>query len=269
MVLKTAVIAAGAFAALLSYMVIEPLWLRVRHVKVKSDEVPQSFVGYRIVFISDLHFGRYLHEDRLRRVVRIVNEQQPDLVVMGGDYVSGSARYVPACFSILERIKAADGIYCVLGNHDYRVGAEVVRKAIADSGFHSINNASYWIDRGGQRVLVAGVNDWWEDGQRTDAVLREASPDDFCIMAAHNPDYFATIRDDRVDLALSGHTHGGQVTVFGLYAPVLPIRNPRYRFGSYRLGKEQLYVTSGIGTVSPPLRFFCRPEVVVLELARP
>jgi uncharacterized protein len=255
-------------ALLVCYMALEPLWIRTHVVKIQSADVPEAFAGYRIAFISDVHFGPYLRDARLRRVVRVMNGAEPDLVVMGGDYISYSAGYVQACFNILRDGDASDGVYCVLGNHDHWAGAALALKAIADSGFHSIDNSSFWIDRNGQRILVAGVGDWLEDRQLTDEVLQGASQGDFCILAAHNPDYFAETTNDRIDLALSGHTHGGQVSFFGLCAPILPTEHTKYRFGLYRIGHAQLYVTSGIGAVTPPLRFFCRPEVVIFELTR-
>jgi predicted MPP superfamily phosphohydrolase len=265
---RVILISLGSLIALLCYMALEPLWIRTRYVDVRSVDVPSGFIGYRIVFISDIHFGPYLGADRLRRAVDQINRVAPDMVIIGGDYISYSSRYIEPCFDVLKGIRTKDGVYCVLGNHDHWVDSQTVRDAITKNGFHSIDNQANWIERRNSRILVAGVGDWWEDSQMTDTVLRGATFADFCVLVSHNPDYFAEQLDDRIDLALSGHTHGGQVTLFGLYAPVLPVKHKKYRHGLYGINGEKLYVTSGLGVISPPLRFFCRPEIVVFDLSR-
>lgn len=254
-------------AVLLAYMTLEPSWVRIRHVEVSSDKLPNNFKGYRIVFIADIHFGRYMSASKLGRIVDEINLTNPDVVIMGGDYISDSSAYAEPCFEALKNIRTKDGVHCVLGNTDHRVGAQAVREAIAQSGFHSIDNGSFWIERGKARILIAGVGDWWEDVQQTELVLHDATVKDFCILVSHNPDYFAEVHNEKVSLALAGHTHGGQVTFFGLYAPFLNVEHREYRSGMYSIGKEKLFVTTGLGVIFPPLRFFCRPEIVVFDLS--
>jgi predicted MPP superfamily phosphohydrolase len=256
----------AAILLLLCYMVLEPFWIRIRHVSVHSEEVPPGFRGYRVAFLSDIHFeGSFA--SRLRRVVKAINRIGPDAVLMGGDYVARGSGNLTQCFQILKGIRSQDGVFCALGNHDYHAGVQGVKAAIGESGFRLIDNQSFWIEREREQILVGGVGDWWEGHQLTDRILADASSKDFCILVSHNPDYFVEHPNVKIDLGLAGHTHGGQVTLFGKWAPFVKVKHTKYLHGMYRIGNERLYVSSGLGTTFPRVRLFCRPEIVIFELS--
>jgi uncharacterized protein len=254
-----------ALIAFFTYIILEPFWIKTRYISIQSKRIPESFKGYRFGFLSDIHFEAPF-APRLRRTVRHLGVIAPDLLIIGGDYVTYGKANLTGCFSILKGLRLTDGVYCALGNHDYHTGVQWVKEAIAESQFHLLDNDRYWLSRGGERILLAGVGDWQEGSQLTEKVLAERGNEDFCIMVSHNADYFIENPNGRIDLALSGHTHGGQLTFFGIAAPMIKVKHKKYRYGLFRLGEGKLYVTSGLGTTFPRMRFFSRPEVVIFTL---
>ncbi len=109
--------------------------------------------------------------------------------------------------------------------------------------------------------------DLWEDSQEKDSTIYDLKKTDFSILITHNPDYLESMPKDMIDFTLSGHSHGGQMTFFGMWAPMLPSKyGQKYRYGLKQFGDMKSYISSGIGTITPPLRFFCRPEIVLINL---
>jgi len=107
----------------------------------------------------------------------------------------------------------------------------------------------------------------WEDTQELDSTIFDLKTSDFSILISHNPDYLEYMQNDLIDFTLSGHTHGGQMTFWGMWAPILPSKyGQKYRYGIKQFGNMISYISSGIGTITPPLRFFCRPEIVLINL---
>lgn len=131
------------------------------------------------------------------------------------------------------------------------------------------DNKSYWIKIDSDSIKIGGVGDLWEDSQLPENTLFDVKEENYCILISHNPDFLENWVDKNVDLTLSGHTHGGQVTLFGLWAPLLSTKfGQKYRYGLIQKENTISYITSGIGTITPPLRFFCRPEIVIFELRK-
>jgi predicted MPP superfamily phosphohydrolase len=249
---------------LLAYMNLETRWLKTNFVEIKTEDTPALFKNSRIVFVSDIHHGPYLSRRRVRKLVNRINSLSPDIILLGGDYVQRNPKYIAPFFEEAKRLEASIGIYGVLGNHDHWEGKELTRKSMTESGFNICDNTSFWIRNKNDSIKIGGVGDLWEDDQIINNTIYDLEERDFCILISHNPDYFAEMNTNLVDLAVAGHTHGGQVTFFGRKAPVLPIVNgEKYRYGLIQEGNNYLYITSGVGTVTPPVRFFCRPEIVV------
>ena len=258
---------------------IEPRLLLTREVTVTSPDLPPAFDGVRIAFLTDIHRGPAFSEARVRKVVEKTNALAPDLVLLGGDYVAGGPEYIQSAIAPLAGLRAPLGKFAVLGNHDYWYSAPRARDALAAAGIDEIENRGVWVQapkgRGGgdpslpSRIRIAGVGDLWEGTQDLAAALGDARPDDFVILLSHNPDFAAKLPVGAVDLMLSGHTHGGQVTVFGLFAPVLPIEGgQRLRSGVIQQGSTTIIVSRGIGLIAPNIRFCCPPEIVVVTLRR-
>ncbi|GAB4506332.1 MAG: hypothetical protein Kow00123_04700 [Anaerolineales bacterium] len=259
-----------AIAALVvAYALAEPYWLRVRHLRVADADVPPAFHGTRIAFLSDIHHGPFFSVERVRRVVGIVNGLQPDIILLGGDYVHRDARYIAPVFAELARLRAPLGVFAVAGNHDHWEGIDETRAAMARAGIVNLDNRAVWITIGDDRIRIGGVGDLWEDAHDIAPTLDGVRESDFVILLSHNPDFAEQIQTDWIDLVLSGHTHGGQVTLFGLWAAAVPSAyGQKYRSGFVRTEQTLVYVTTGVGTVTPPVRFSARPEVVLITLER-
>ncbi len=210
----------------------------------------------------------------VHHVVALTNSLDADVVALAGDYVHRHHSYIAPGIAELGKLKAAMGRFAVRGNHDnrdYRHGIKnyrsLSRAALAEAKILDLNNTGVWLKRGGARLRICGVGDLWTDHQDLDAALGDAGERDAVLLLSHNPDFVETIRDRRVGLVLSGHTHGGQIVVPGFGAPVVPSEyGQKYLHGLVQGPCCQVFVTRGVGTVTPPVRFLCRPEIVLIRL---
>jgi uncharacterized protein len=251
------------------YTIIEPYWLQDKLYVIVSQDIPEKFHNTKIVFLSDIHHGPYFSISRVKNLVDRVNAEKPDIVLLGGDYVYRGPKYITPCFEELKRLKAPLGIYGVLGNHDHWEDPDLTKKRMAESGIILADNKGFWVAKGAEKIKIGGVGDYYEDAQDIGPTIDDAKKNDFVILLSHNPDYAESIGPDRIDLIVSGHTHGGQVTLFGLWAPLLPSNHgQKYRTGLIDCGKYKLIVSNGIGTIKPPIRFFARPQIVTVILKR-
>lgn len=247
------------------YPFIEPYWIEEKVYHISRSDIPSAFNDTKIVFLTDIHHGRFFSRSRVARVVDQVNKLKPELILLGGDYVEGSPKYIDDFFEELGRLHAP--VFGVLGNHDHWQGAERTRKAMLRRKIHSIDNAAFWVRKNGQRIRVGGVGDHCEDVQHLNRTVDSAELSDFVILVSHSPDYVQEIKSDKVDLVLAGHTHGGQVTFFGVYGPKVPSHyGQKFRTGSVMINKMQMIVSNGIGTTLFPIRFFARPQIVIIHL---
>jgi predicted MPP superfamily phosphohydrolase len=197
-----------------------------------------------------------------------VNAENPDIILLGGDYVHRGDRYIIPCFNELKNLRAPLGIYGVLGNHDNRENAELTKKMMEESGIFQIDNKAFWIVKEGAKIKIGGVGDYIEDTQDLDPTLNGVGKGDFVILLSHNPDYAKTLDTDKIDLILSGHTHGGQITLAGLWAPIMNSTEQKFRTGLIQLKNANMIVSNGVGTITPPVRFFARPQIVTIILKK-
>ena len=273
------IIAAGII--LLTYSSLETRWVKITRVTIESHDIPPSFDGKRIVFVSDIHHGSALSRERVTKLVQRINGLHPDIIILGGDYISLKEQYIVPVFTELGKLKSKYGIFGVMGNHDYFVNGNLTKKMMALNGIKQCNNKSYWVKINGDSIKIGGFDDPEGAVQVLDSTTHDVQRKDFCILISHRPECIIHLNTDLVDLTLSGHTHGGQVTFFGLWAPVLPTdsglwaslnfsgESQKYCYGLVQNKPNmQSYITSGIGTRSPHFRFFRRPEIAVLELKR-
>lgn len=259
-----------------SYSYYEARNLNVRKYDFVHKDIPNSFIDKKILFISDIHCNEYYTPADVADLVKLANRMKPDIIVLGGDNTNADTTYSTSFFKEISNLKAAYGVYSVLGNHDYWEDLELIKKGINQCGFNVCDNVSYWIYEGADSIKIGGVGDMWEEEQILERTIYDVSSNDFCILLSHNPDFIEEINTDKVDLMLSGHTHGGQVTIFGLYAPIMPsawkphLKNTgqKYRYGWKELNGVQLYVTTGVGMGKFPFRFFAPPEIVEITLKK-
>lgn len=255
------------FTAGLLYSFIESFWIEQKTYIITSPEIPISFDGTRIVFLSDIHYGDLFSKYQLSNAIKQTRSYDPDIILLGGDYVKNSPKFIQPCFDSLKTVHPPLGVYGVLGNHDHWQGADLTRKTMSNASINSIDNNAFWITKDNQRIRIGGVGDHCEDTQDLNVTINEVNTNDFTILVSHSPDYAPEITSDKVDLVLSGHTHGGQITLFGLYAPKVPSHyGQKFRTGKVILNKMQVIVSNGIGTVFLPLRFFSPPQIIIMEL---
>ena len=246
---------------------IEPYFLEDKVINITSNDVPQEFNNLRIVFISDIHHGPFFNIERVKKLVEKINIKNPDIIMLGGDYVHRSPKYIKPCFNELRNLKASLGVFGVLGNHDHWEDAELTKISMRQVGIHQLDNTAFWVYKNGQKIKIGGVGDYFEDIQDINPTIKDANVNDFVILLTHNPDYVENIKTKKIDLVLGGHTHGGQVTLFGLWAPVVPSRyGQKYRTGIINNENTKVIVSNGIGTITPPVRFFARPQIITVVL---
>jgi predicted MPP superfamily phosphohydrolase len=250
-----------------SYGLAAASWVRVERPTLPLPQLPQAFDGLRVAFLTDIHHGPHIGLDFVRTIVRTTLSLQPDLVLLGGDYSAKEAKYIAPCLDALGGLRAPLGVFGVLGTHDYRCGLEETRAGLKTAGITELTNAGVWLRRGSSRLRLAGVDDLWRGKPDVVAAVGDASTSDACLVVSHNPDVAETLRDPRVGLMLSGHTHGGQVVVPGYGAPIVPSRyGQKYLRGLVDAPVTRVYVSRGLGTVSPPMRFGSRPELTLATL---
>jgi uncharacterized protein len=225
--------------------------------------------GLRIAFLSDVHAGNYFGEEDWVRVCQRVAVEAPDLVCLGGDLVSAWEREALELRKGLSLLAPPLGSFAVHGNHDYwetpRPG--LLESVLQESGVTLLTNRGVRIARGGAGLWLCGVDDLRRGAPDLDAALRGASPDEPVILLSHHPDVFIDAAARGVDLQLSGHTHGGQVVLFG-WAPVTHSSYGLWS-GRYARGAAQLYVGRGVGTTALPLRIGAHGEIAIVELQLP
>jgi len=270
---RVAILGSLAAVALLgAWGLIEPRLLLVDRTVVSSPDIPPEFEGARIVFVADIHGGPYFSRERLRSLVARINAEKPDLVILGGDYVGESAGGASFVYPELARLHATDGTVAVIGNHDIREGRDIATAGLEEAGVTLLDNDNVRVARGSGWIRIAGVDDAWEGQPQLEPAAADIATDEFTIFVTHTPDYLATALPQTrgaFDLALAAHTHGGQVTALGLWAPLMPTRyGQRYRSGWIAEQGIPVLVTRGVGTVHLPVRFFAPPEFHVIRLHR-
>ena len=265
----TALAAAGGFFYARE---LETRRVEVRSVELTLPRLAPEFDGYRLVQIGDFHLDDWSKPERLHRVVEKVNEQRPDLVAITGDFASYSARELDAeqLIEALRALGACDGCVAILGNHDYLTDIKLVRRCIREGGVEELINGVRTLRRDEAALHVAGIDDVMEGNSRLDLVLEQLLEEGAAILLAHEPDFAdVSAATGRFDLQLSGHSHGGQVTVPFLRRLVLPPFSQRYTRGLYDVRGMIQYTNRGLGFVHARLRFLCRPEITVITLRSP
>lgn len=243
----------------------EPYQLTVERVAVGLRRLPRSLDGLKIVHLSDIHHSPFTGREQVERAVEIANGLQPDIIALTGDYVSHEREYVAPCAEMLGRLRARRGVYAVLGNHDNWVDAALITDLFRSERINVLVNEGMRFEHRGASFWLAGVNDTMVGLEDLPLALAGSSADEMKVLLAHNPVILRRAARAGVDLVLSGHTHGGQVTWRSEASPSGRVRRRILR-GLGRRGETQIYVTRGLGTVVLPLRYGCRPEVSLLEL---
>lgn len=252
---------------------IEPQWVEVTTTRVSLPRLDPAFATYRIVQLSDLHVdGVWMNTDRLGSIVENTNALHPDLVVMTGDFVTGLHRDSRAVLSRLQSIQARDGVFAVLGNHDHWTSADIIRSYLHEYGIRELADQVHTIVRGSALLHVIGMDDLWPSNRtlqpvwahqgRLTSLLAGLPATGAAILLVHEPDFAdVAASTGRIDLQLSGHTHGGQVRLPWSGAVRTAPLGEHYIAGCYRVQSMQVYTNRGLGMIPPRIRFNCRPEI--------
>lgn len=255
--------------------VIEPDRLLVKVSRLTLPNWPKSLSGLRIAALADLHIGApHMDLDKLRQIVALTNAQQPDLILLLGDYViqdvvGGQFVEPNVIAQELAKLKAKTGIFAVLGNHDQWYSAARIKSAFEQNGLRVLENEVAALTLNGTKLWLAGLSDEWTtqpDIQKTLAKITDTAP---ILAFTHNPDLFPRI-PPTVSLTLAGHTHGGQCAFPLLGRPIVPSAyGQRYAAGWVVENNRHLFVTSGLGTSILAVRFRVPPEIALLLISSP
>lgn len=239
---------------------------RVTTYHFTHPDVPVQFEGFRIAFVSDLHYKSLLKEKGLAQLVGRLNALKPDLLLLGGDYQEGCEQVEPL-FAALSQVSAAQGIYGVMGNNDYERCHDEIVRTMERCGMHVLEHRVDTVRRGGEEILIAGIRNPFRLSENGVSPTLALSPRDFVLLLTHTPDYAEDVDISHTDLALAGHTHGGQVRIFG----IIPAKGSHYgkRFLSglaTNSSQIPVIVTNGVGTSRFPVRIGAPAEVVMVIL---
>jgi hypothetical protein len=258
--------------------------LKIEHVSLGFPNLPDSFHGFRIVQISDLHASFWVGETYLMQMVREINNLKKDLVVITGDFITGAVnsfwkRWLPAIkgdylsmvTGVLGGLDSGDKM-AVLGNHDQWDGKKTELRLVSElerAGIRVLRNRAEKLVRGLASLSVAGTDDYWFSCDLK-AALHGVPQNQFKILLCHSPDVRYEIKNGtNIDLTLCGHTHGGQVVIPLLTHHFIPIKDPvRYQAGLVQEPYGYTYVNRGIGTLVFPLRIAAPPEITCLTLQK-
>lgn len=268
--------------------------LTVENRTIAIADLPASWHGIKLVQLSDFHYdGLRLSEDLLAEAIATSNQLEPDLVVLTGDYVTDDPAPIHQLVLRLKHLQSRAGIYAILGNHDlyYRRSKSEISTALTSVGIRVLwNEIAYPL---GSKLALVGLADFWSREFNPAPVLSQIDPKIPRIVLSHNPDSIQNLSAWRVDLQLSGHTHGGQIVLPGMgpvlqwlslktfrntiptsVRPWLPflqqdghkaVHHWEWSEGLHQVGNHQLYINRGLGTYLPG-RLFCPPEVTAIQL---
>ena len=261
--------------------------INVNEVDVEILNLPESFEGYRVAQISDLHLGTYQKDTLfISTLVDSINNLDVDVVVFTGDIVNRTTNELAPFITTLSRIEARDGVYSILGNHDYgdysdwasdedkKANNDLMRDYQCKMGWNLLLNETRYLKRGNDSIAVIGVENVGDPPFKNYGSLKDAYPDlndsTVKILLSHNPAHWereiSNHNERNIALTLSGHTHAMQISLFGISPASF-----RYKYwsGLYADDSNQkLYVNVGVGTVAMPMRIGANPEITILKLKR-
>ncbi|MEH7110150.1 metallophosphoesterase [Bacillus sp. JJ1764] len=252
---------------------IEPSMLEINQLEMSHSLIPIGFNGKKIVQFSDTHLGFQYNLHQLNELVSTINDFAPDIILFTGDLMDEPNKFmqINQLRSILQKLHAPLGKYCIYGNHDHGgYGSEIYRDIMESAGFTVLLNQSVPIhyDRS-SKIYLTGIDDRMLGRPDLPLALKNVPSNTFSILLSHAPDVADDASQYPVQWQLSGHSHGGQVKIPFLGALVIPPFARIYQEGLYKIGNNKplmLYVNRGLGTTRLPFRFMAKPELTVFTL---
>jgi predicted MPP superfamily phosphohydrolase len=253
-------------------------WVEIHRRKMPLERLDPSFVGMKIVQISDLHYSPVVWQRYLIQYLRWVNDLDPDLVVVTGDLITGGYRFAHRIATILSHLHAKNGVICTFGNHDYSIygrnlslegkrRADYLEKCLEDRGLIVLRNEVHTVQRNGSvaPLVIVGLDDEWSGHIDPDRAFQKVDPNSPIICLNHNPANAKELLKYPWQWMLAGHTHGRQVATSKIGKALYPHRYRHYTHGYYAVEGRHLYVNKGLSYGQRVLDW-CRPEVTVFKL---
>ena len=238
-------------------------------VDIELDNLGWNFHNYRILNLTDIHLGQWINPEYLDNLVDYVNTLNIDLITLTGDYFSYVMdEYLDSLQNSFKKLKAPEGKFGVLGNHDHWMNASKIREIFKASDIVDLSNDVYTFEKDGEFLNLAGVDSCTVCADNLDDVLIKLRKNTPSILLAHEPDFAKeSSQTNRFDLQISGHSHGGQFIIPKF--ETTPFRGPnstKYPVGLYKVGDMIQYTSKGLGTNSFRIRINCKPEITIITL---
>jgi len=242
---------------------------RIKSYTITNHELPESFHNFRIAFAADFHLRSKYKEKHLHQTVRAIQALNPDLLLLGGDYQEG-CQYVTPLFEALGTIHPPYGIYAVLGNNDYERCTDEIRHSMKVNNICLLEHTCDTLEKQGQQIIISGVANGFDYKNYATSPTIKLHNDDYVILVTHTPDYVEDADIQNTDLVLAGHTHGGQITLFGWIVPQTGSKyGKRFLTGlNYNSQGIPVITTNGLGTSRRNIRIGAHSEIVIITLKK-
>ena len=263
---------------LLAYPFIEPQMLNIEEHTLQVANLPSNLKNLKIVYASDFHQGSWMNQSRVDEIFATINSLSADIIILGGDYAQdseGAIRFFETCPNLHARL----GVFAVLGDHDRsEIASDLTRlvKQMQDRNIMPLVNGVSRVKVGQSYVYIAGADDHYNGFPDVPGIAKQVYADDFVIFAGHCPDQMPDVLKAKdvngdnhwFDLALFGHTHGGQVSFMGhtLFPGLMPEVGSRYLSGWLEENRAAILISNGVGTSYAPVRLFAAPQVHLITL---
>lgn len=267
-------------AILLLVLVLWTIWgnvtVGVTHYSITSNQLPDSFDGFKIAVVSDLHNARFGSDNS--QITRKIEEEHPDIIAITGDLVDSNRTDTETAIALVHKLMQIAPCYYVTGNHEAWIGKQFseLEEMLFAENVQILHDEVIQLEKNGQTIQLAGLDD--PDFTERDTAVQQSMlqtklnqmnlSDEYCILLSHRPETFVAYVEENIDLVLSGHAHGGQFRLPFIGGIVAPNQGlfPEYDAGKYTRNNTTMIVSRGIGNSIIPIRFNNRPEIVVIEL---
>ena len=241
---------------------------RIKTYHISDKDIPSCFDGFRIAFATDFHYESRFDRKRLPSLIKALNSMNADVLLLGGDYRGRNGGNVDELFAAISQVKTPCGTYAVMGNHERGENDSLVRKAMAETGVMLLEHEIDTITKECGRIMLCGIRNPFDLKRNGISPTLSLNPEDFVIMITHTPDYVEDTDISNTDIALAGHTHGGQVSLFRKWTPAKFSKyGNRFLTGKkYNSSGIPVIISNGLGTSRRDVRLFTPSEVVLVIL---
>ncbi len=241
---------------------------RIKTYHVESKDLPESFDGFRIAFATDFHYESRFKKNHINSLVNAILSLDADVLLLGGDYRGRNGGDINELFAALGSVNTTFGAYAVTGNHDRGENDTLIRKAISKTDIILLEHKTDTIWKDNEYILITGIRNPFDLKNNGISPTLKLHPEDFVVMLTHTPDYVEDTDISNTDLALAGHTHGGQVSFFNKWTPAKFSKyGNRFLTGKkYNSAGIPIIISNGLGTSRKDIRLFTPSEIILVIL---